>query len=1465
MERITAWAESVPANASDADNAISEHLVEVRSLEDLQSQNAKLIRALRAQSARMRDLEAQRAADHNSAQRKLQERLKTLQDQLTSQIARAASFERERDTWRRLAEKSTAAGGGGAGSSSSPGGRPATPVGGSRDGLDWEWRYKETQRDFDNYRKESGQDTRTLKDELEKLRRDKTTLEVRAATLDSQLRMQGERYTMLNTRTESLEGENGHLRERIATITTNYTALDAKVQDLSNAILEERTDTEKLRKENQCLIVERDVEKGIVARSRQESQSLLRERNQAHERLASLQRLLTDKEASFSASITRFESKLEALERELTLSRRQAHDALEESRATTARTAAEARAASARIEKLAAERARALAECDAGKSRAAELAARVEELVGKLAVAEARLDSEAAAQEGGEEGARAKVRELEIAIAAAKRDTTAAKHDLASAREAEENYRQIAQEAEKRLEALQALHDALRSDLENQVAERTSVVEALERERADLNDRLESVLGDLVQSQEKSDNERREHERTVRDLEQQLETAIKSEELAVAARELLAGDVQTLVGVAEEAKTNYNREHVAHSKALEEILQEKKKLADARQELGAAKQRAELAEANAATQQASWDTTRQSLNQEISELKSRLEDLTTQNGLLFDQFEQYQKSSDTFDTSVAGEADRSIGELRELVRSLRGDKVIIETRLEIALQENDRIKGDYDYVQRSLDETRTILDEERKRTNEAQANNRRHDELIAAVNDLNVLRESNHMLREELKKTEAKLTKAQEIVASLRAMIDPLKEEVATLKAEVEVRKEENNVLIADNTRWKARAQQILDKYERVDPAEHAKLKDDTIKMQEEITALQAKVIELETANAASQEASKNELDAAKSDLETAKSVIEKTKSELETAIAKRNEMVQRSNAFYLKQKAKRQELDALQAELQAERASLTEARNAPAPPSPAQEAEMKALKQEVADRKQEIAGFQQEIATLKQEIANLKQEVVSLNSKIGEDTANRAKLASENMELQKKIMEKHQEVVRLRGHLASRDKRLKELEANGAVAPATPNGATPGSRALTPGKRPRDEEIGPSPTTSTPTPGSPTIVASNTSQTPAESVPKRARVNGPGTVAAGAAVIPVAEQEQLPPRPVVAIHPTAPTPGQTPTLVTPTLPSVGDPRQAALVSLSAPPLPTMALDPTAPPFRIDLPVAVVKPEATPPISEGPTEEAPIEQPAEVKVSESTPMDTDEIIDMEEPSAADEEPLQELDASMDVAAESVIEPDATKQVISAEGANNFEEAPQQGEVAIADNVSDSTEVPAPVDSIPVPAAVPVEVHFGLEPLSAAQPASVPSAGAPGLVPAPAAAAPVLLPVTPAAVAASVPVAAAPSPVPPPAQAQAPDVVPPAAPPVAVAIQAHTIAIAAPEVVSPARPPASVPAPTPITPIPAAGATPAATPIPAATPLPVAAPTPAGTPTSAAAPSPAATPTLTLACKSARIC
>ena len=84
-------------------------------------------------------------------------------------------------------------------------------------------------------------------------------------------------------------------------------------------------------------------------------------------------------------------------------------------------------------------------------------------------------------------------------------------------------------------------------------------------------------------------------------------------------------------------------------------------------------------------------------------------------------------------------------------------------------------------------------------------------------------------------------------VQSLEDQLSPLKEQGAILQAEVSARDAQIKLLEQDNARWKARNEQVLAKYERIDPADLQNLKQEVQELQ---TALETQRNAVSTAEA---------------------------------------------------------------------------------------------------------------------------------------------------------------------------------------------------------------------------------------------------------------------------------------------------------------------------------------------------------------------------------------------------------------------------------------------------------------------------------------------------------------------------------------------------------------------------------------------------------------------------------------
>lgn len=106
-----------------------------------------------------------------------------------------------------------------------------------------------------------------------------------------------------------------------------------------------------------------------------------------------------------------------------------------------------------------------------------------------------------------------------------------------------------------------------------------------------------------------------------------------------------------------------------------------------------------------------------------------------------------------------------------------------------------------------------------------------HAHLLEQVNALNIVRESNATLREDALKAERKAKTLDERLRASQQKVQPLEARVRELDATVSQLQQEIAILNEDNDRWKTRNQQILEKYDRVDPAEVQSLKDQVAKL----------------------------------------------------------------------------------------------------------------------------------------------------------------------------------------------------------------------------------------------------------------------------------------------------------------------------------------------------------------------------------------------------------------------------------------------------------------------------------------------------------------------------------------------------------------------------------------------------------------------------------------------------------
>lgn len=170
------------------------------------------------------------------------------------------------------------------------------------------------------------------------------------------------------------------------------------------------------------------------------------------------------------------------------------------------------------------------------------------------------------------------------------------------------------------------------------------------------------------------------------------------------------------------------------------------------------------------------------------------------------------------------EEGKSQEQILEILRFIRREKEIAETRFEVAQVESLRYRQRVELLERELQELQDSLNVEREKVQVTAKTMAQHEELMKKTETMNVVMETNKMLREEKERLEQNLQQMQAKVRKLELDILPLQEANAELSEKSGMLQAEKKLLEEDVKRWKARNQQLINQQKDPDTEEYRKL-----------------------------------------------------------------------------------------------------------------------------------------------------------------------------------------------------------------------------------------------------------------------------------------------------------------------------------------------------------------------------------------------------------------------------------------------------------------------------------------------------------------------------------------------------------------------------------------------------------------------------------------------------------------
>jgi nucleoprotein TPR len=830
---------------SPTHNMITKHLILYKDVATLQQQNAELTRTLRQvgdeqerQEVRMKSEQYQQDIEELGRLRSV---VAEKEEEIKSLHVRSQTLKTERDMYSRIVSGRGQLSSHSQSTSAFAQSVPATGAplllengSSSREIPEYSKLIKDLQSHIDLLKEESATDRTTLKAQVDNLTKDNSQLQSEKLRFESQVRREQDRYARLEGSIKLLQSEKDSLQERYNKVQATMAQQDDRLVKATQNAAEAEARLQSLQGEMVQLKASQQMSATIEARLKERNQELMTERDRLSNMVSSIQSLRNEAELATAESRRELQNTVDKLRADLQSAESKLEDEIAEHKRATQQRDYERTETQRRIDDLIAARNSAEVKSATAETSRHQLEQRVKELQSQLQSTEERLQAlQPRSQTNGSNDEQDPVsREEELAeqVSDLKRKIERKEEDLEAVTAQIAGFQDIAQDAENRLQTFVEAHERLQEQLNLAQEEKDATIR-------DLQQRVEDISSELATSSTELTELRGKHEQDTLVLRQEKETLeaeitrLKNDVADYKAEaENQTQYVKTQADIAERAQKDYEHEFQKHAESMEKLRELRDQHNQLQSQITDFKTQAEAARTTLEQSQEHWKSTEGRYEEQIAEARRRHDDLKQYNQTLLKQFDEYKEQINSLKNdrgSAAGEpgnTESGSNNLQDIETYLRREKEILEVQLNLKVQESKRLEQQLTHAQAQLDQTREKLLEEQAKASGSQSNTSLAH-LNKNLEELNVYRESNATLRSENTRLQASFAEKAKALEDLQNELEPLQVRVTELEGELELNVGHLKAVEEDRDRWQKRHQDVLQRYDRIDPKDLEDLK----------------------------------------------------------------------------------------------------------------------------------------------------------------------------------------------------------------------------------------------------------------------------------------------------------------------------------------------------------------------------------------------------------------------------------------------------------------------------------------------------------------------------------------------------------------------------------------------------------------------------------------------------------------